>query len=711
MMANEAVYADRAGWRPPMAWWSSSWGLSIIGLVLSLGVWKVVGYRFPVPEALTGQFDFIAAINNGELWLKDHVRDTTRAIAKWVNLFISSLELFLWLKPWPLLVIAVGMLGLRYGGLRLGLFTAFGVMYWGIVDMWDPAMSTLSLVLVSVAISIIIGIPLGIWSSQSDRFETILRPVLDTMQTMPAFVYLLPAIFLFGAGQTGAAMAIIIYAIPPVVRLTNLGIRQVPANQVEVSRSFGATGAQTMLKVQIPTAMPSIILGVNQTMMMALGLAVLAVFIGTDGLEREVYRALTRLRVGWSFEAGMGIVFMAIIFDRLTLAMSRQGGEEIADRTRLTFRLFPQSWDRLPPFFWIETGIDRVWRGTTRLGWLITEFSARLLERALRPVGETLAERAALSLREAGFLFVSVLVLLAIYLFDLVIADIGYFPEYLQVSIREPIDHAVNLLVSNPNFGAFSQWLRGAIFNWQLNPLNQFLVGLPWFYVLAVLFLMAWRANGPVFAAVVTALMFFMALAGIWEITMETLAATLVSVLICFVLGVPLGVLAAQSRIAEQIIRPILDFMQTMPAFVYLIPAIMLFGGSRSTAIIATVIYALPPIVRLTSLGLRQVPAQVGEVVESFGATRLQQLAAVRLPMASPAIILGINQCIVMALAMQAITPMIGGTGLGRQVFAGMTTANTGMGLVAGIGIALLAIILDRLTNAWTAKQREALGL
>ncbi len=710
-MADQGIDPGRFGRPFPVAWLSSSWGLAICGLLVSFGVWQVFGFEYPVPESLTQNFDFIAAVNNGEDWLKDHIRDTTRAIAKWVNMFIEALELFLWFKPWLLLVLGAGLLGLRYGGLRLGLFTAFGVMYWGIVDMWDPAMSTLSLVLVSVAISVVFGVPLGIWSSRSDRFEAALRPVLDTMQTMPAFVYLLPAIFLFGAGQTGAAIAIIIYAMPPVIRLTNLGIRQVPSTQVEVSRSFGATGVQTMSKVQIPTAMPSIILGINQTMMMALGLAVLAVFIGTDGLEREVYRALTRLRVGWSFEAGLGIVFMAMIFDRLTLAMSRQGGPDMADRTKLIFRLFPQSWEVIPPVLWCELVIDRVWRNVAWFCRLVTEASALFLYRALQPAGTALALRARQSLREARFLYVSLLILLAIYLVDLFIVKIGFFPEALQVSIREPIDYVVKALVADPNFAAFSKWLRGAIFNWQLNPLNQFLVGLPWFYVLAALFFMAWRAGGVVFAAVATALMFFMALAGIWEITMETLSATLISALICFVMGVPLGILASQSRIADQIIRPILDFMQTMPAFVYLIPAIMLFGGSRSTAVIATVIYALPPIVRLTALGLNQVPTQVGEVAESFGATRLQQLVSVRLPMASPSIILGVNQCIVMALAMQAITPMIGGTGLGRQVFAGMTTANTGMGLVAGIGIALLAIILDRLTNAWTAKQRKALGL
>jgi glycine betaine/proline transport system permease protein len=204
---------------------------------------------------------------------------------------------------------------LAYGGLRLGLLTFIGVMFWGMVDMWYEAMSTLSLMVVSVAFSAVIGVALGIVASQSDRFDNFLKPILDTMQTMPAFVYLIPAIFFFGVGATPAAMAIIIYALPPAVRLTNLGIRQVPATMVEAAQSFGSSRWQMLVKVKLPQALPSIMLGVNQCIMMGLGLAVLAVFIGAGGLGEQVWKALTRLKVGWAFEGGICIVFMAIILD------------------------------------------------------------------------------------------------------------------------------------------------------------------------------------------------------------------------------------------------------------------------------------------------------------------------------------------------------------------------------------------------------------
>ena len=192
---------------------------------------------------------------------------------------------------------------------------------------------------------------------------------------------------------------------------------------------------------------------------------------------------------------------------------------------------------------------------------------------------------------------------------------------------------------------------------------------------------------------------------------MFTLAGTSVSVGICMVIGVPLGTLAAYSDRVDSVLRPILDAMQTLPAFVYLIPALFFFGGNKTTAVIATVIYAIPPVIRLTTLGLRQLPTEIDEVAGSFGSGTLQTLFKVKLPMASPSIMLGLNQAVVFALAMQAITPLVAGLGLGKEVFDAMNTANLGKGLTAGIGIVLLTIVLDRLTQGWTRNQQRALGL
>ena len=246
-------------------------------------------------------------------------------------------------------------------------------------------MSTLALMVVSVLFSCFFGIILGILCSQNDALEASVRPVLDTMQTMPSFVYLLPAIVFFGIGGPPAAMAIIIYAMPPVVRLTNLGIRQVPETTIEVAESFGSSRLQILFKVQIPQALPSIMLGINQTIMMALGLAVLAVFIGAGGLGEEVYKALKRLKVGWSVEGGLCIVFMAIIFDRLSLAMSHpKESDVLKDSTEMKFRLLPQRLARNKIAIAFEKLIDIIWYSFAVLGYYFVESLAVLSERLVK---------------------------------------------------------------------------------------------------------------------------------------------------------------------------------------------------------------------------------------------------------------------------------------------------------------------------------------
>ena len=684
----------------------------ILGLLVSVLVWFIFGFQYVFPESISEKYDFVLMINNGESWLHTHAKSYTRAASNFVGYYLEQLEMFLWFKPWPVVTLALVLPALHYGGLRLALFTLFGILFWGMMDMWDPAMSTLALMGISVLFSGVLGIILGIFCSQNDVLEASVRPILDTMQTMPSFVYLLPAIVFFGIGGPPAAMAIIIYAMPPVVRLTNLGIRQVPATTIEVAESFGSTRLQILFKIQIPQALPSIMLGINQTIMMALGLAVLAVFIGAGGLGEEVYKALKRLKVGWSVEGGICIVFMAIIFDRLSLAMSKpKDSDMLKDNTEMMFRLLPQRLARNGVAIIFEKSIDLIWRSIGALGNLLTFSLALILERIINLFNKNLALSVKIWVRNSSFLITSVIVILCVIAWDSWILEIGYFPKDWQFTIRKPIDEAVHYLTVNPNFYAFTTWLKESIFFYILNPLESFFTGLPWFYVLAGFFVISYFSAGKWFALIAFGLLFFTGLSGVWELTMETLAAILASVAVCIIIGLPLGILAAYNKTVDQVLRPILDTMQTMPAFVYLIPVLYFFGGNRVTAVIATVIYALPPMVRMTNLGLRELPTQINEVSDSFGSTEFQSLIKVKLPMASPSIMLGVNQAVIMALAMQVITPLIAGEGLGKEVFRAMETADTGRGLIAGIGIVLLAILLDRLTQAWTANQRKALGL
>ena len=273
------------------------------------------------------------------------------------------------------------------------------------------------------------------------------------------------------------------------------------------------------------------------------------------------------------------------------------------------------------------------------------------------------------------------------------------------------VDDLINWLVVEPTFIGITKGIRAFIYLYILNPLDKFIGGLPWWYVLLVFFVVVRASAGMGFAIVTVVSLLFTGAAGLWGVTMYTLATILASVSVCVLVGLPLGILAASYRPVDAVMRPILDAMQTMPAFVYLIPVLMFFGGNPVTAVIATVIYAIPPMIRMTILGLQQLPTEINEVSNAFGSTTFQSLIKVKLPMASPSIMLGVNQAVVMALAMQVITPLVSGLGLGKEVFHAMNLADTGRGLVAGCGIVLLAIVLDRLTQAWTKNQRKALGL
>lgn len=239
---------------------------------------------------------------------------------------LVQIEHFLWWIPWWILIIILVAVAWRFAGYRVALIALFGMIFIGVMGLWDHTMTTLAIIVTAVVVSVLIGIPLGILAAKNDRFENMIRPILDGMQTMPSFVYLIPAVFFFGLGKVPAVVATFIYAVPPCIRLTNLGIRQVPKEIVEAGRAFGSTGMQLLLKIQLPLARPSIMAGVNQTIMMALAMVVIASMIGASGLGLEVLRGIERLDVGRGFLAGIGIVILAIIIDRISQSFGKASG-------------------------------------------------------------------------------------------------------------------------------------------------------------------------------------------------------------------------------------------------------------------------------------------------------------------------------------------------------------------------------------------------
>ena len=538
---------------------------------------------------------------------------------------------------WAILIGAFALAGWLLGGWRLMLMCAAGFLLFGLLGLWTQSMQTLALMLASVLLALLIGIPLGILCALSDRFDRVTKPILDAMQTMPAFVYLLPVVLIFGIARVPAVIATFIYAVPPVIRLTNLGIREVPVSAVESGRAFGSTRGQLLGKVLLPLALPALMAGVNQTIMMALGMVVIAAMVGAGGLGREVYLSLQRLQVGQAFEAGLAIVILAILLDRLSEALSK------VDLT-----------------------------------------GARHQPSDVRR-------------RTIGIAAIVALTLICVIAFQ------ETFPAEWLLPIRGPIDSGI-VWVRNTFFqitGPLSDFLTLQL----LNPMRDLLSTiLPWPVVIAIVGLIAYQFGGWRLAAGCAVGMFLIGLLGMWANAMDTLSQVLITMLVTILIAIPMGVLASQYDGVRRVLRPILDFLQTVPTFVYLVPVIMLFNIGRVPGLIASVLYAIPVGIKLTELGIRQVSPEAVEASRAFGSTRAQTIAKVQLPLARAAISLSINQMIMMVLAMVIISGMVGGAGLGFQAVEGLARSATGQGIEAGLAIVILAIILDRITHAWATR-------
>ena len=307
------------------------WGPIAALLVLAVGaavssIWgHDVGFPAQWGRTIGREVDeWIGVLTTNLDWLFDGIKKVV------LKVMVELEDGLLWV-PWPAILVAVGLLAWRVSGLSLAFFASAALLLIGLMgrlpdnpeSLWASAMETIALILVSVVICLMIGIPLGILGARSRWVDNIMRPILDGAQTMPSFVYLVPAVLLFGLGTMPGVMATVIYAMPPVIRLTNLGIRQVAPQTVEAARSFGTTPTQLLVKVQIPMALPTIMAGVNQTTMLALSMVVVASLVAAGGLGEVVLRALGRREAGNALIGGLAIVFIAVVIDRITQAMAK----------------------------------------------------------------------------------------------------------------------------------------------------------------------------------------------------------------------------------------------------------------------------------------------------------------------------------------------------------------------------------------------------
>ncbi len=590
-------------------------------------------------------------IDNFFEWFGDSLSWFFNPVSEVIDAGLAGLDTFLLWLPWTVVVAAVSMLGFRLGGRWLGVFCGAAMLFIGFNGYWDSAMLTLSVLGVSVIIAVGIGVPIGVFAAFSNRFEAGVRPILDTMQVLPAFVYLIPALVLFGVSGAQGVFLTVVYCIPPAIRLTNLGIRQVPQAAVETAHSHGSTTSQTLFQVQLPLAKSSIMMGINQTIMMAVAMVIITALVGIDGLGRDVWLSLREVDAGKGLESGIAIVLLAVILDRLSYALANSG---------------PNS----------ATSVQVIGR------------------RSHETAGRSLKNMTArYTLHISGVGLIAVLMVIGS-----LVGPLRNFPDGLTFSMAGPINSVFDWMAVNLHF--ITSWVRDNLFReLGYSPIYTLLLWLPWPALMVIAAGLAYFTAGWRVGLLAVSGLAFAGFGGVWDVTIDTLSQVLTAGLFTVVVGIGIGVVASQSRAFEMALRPILDTMQTMPIFVYLIPVIMLWGIGPLVGIIATAVYALPPAIRMTSLGIREVPAQVIETAQAHGSTGLQTMLQVKIPLAFPTIMMGVNQTIIMVFAMVIIAGLVGGGGLGQEVYKNSIWLRMGDGLIAGMTIVFMAMTLDRMTR------------
>jgi glycine betaine/proline transport system permease protein len=579
----------------------------------------------------------------------DGFRTFADNLVTWFN------DLLIWLT-WIGTTVAGTLLAWRFGGLRAGAWALGAFATFALSGLWAGSMETLALVLAAVGMSLIIGIPLGVAAGRSDRFNGAITPFLDAAQIVPAFAYLMPVVLFFSIGYAAAVVATMVYAIPPCIRITALGIRRVPVNTVEAAASMGATTGQMLLKVQLPMSRRMLLLGLNQTMMFALSMVVIAGLIGGGGLGAVVNSGLFS-NPALAMLAGTVIVVMAMALDRIT--------ESIADRTDPTKRhLDAEAKRRLR----LESiGVTAAIVGTV------------IVAKAIGVSGE-FPEYAGIRQR-------------SVTAQEWILAQIQKVLDYVQ----DPTSFVFQITEPTGNF----------ILTKLLLPLQAFLMEAPWFTTLVGLALIAFVISGLRPAITTFFMLALIGFMGVWSLAMDTLSQVIVATIIAVIIGFGLGVWASESSTVSRIVRPINDVLQTLPQLVYIIPFIYLMPVSIVPGIVAGVLYAFPIVVRLVERGIKDVAPESVEAAGAFGATRGQTLRKVKIPLAGDAIMLGVNQGIIMVLAVVVIGGLVGSGGLGYEVAQGLVRGQFGQGVIASIAILALGIALDRVTQGARQARKE----
>lgn len=571
-------------------------------------------------------------------WLLDVTANLLYGKSRWPN--IGPV-------PWVVIAATAFMAGYALKGWRLACLSGGTFVWIALMGQWKWAMETLSVIVVATPFAVLLGLVMGVLAWRSPRFEKVLNPILNIAQSLPHFAYMIPVVVFIGVGPKAGAIVTIIFSVPPMIRMTLLGLKKVPEEVIEAGKMAGSTRWQLLSRVRIPTARSEILIGVNQVIMQCLAMVVLASFIGMPGLGQKLLQLLQALKIGLSVEIGVTIVLLAITLDRLSKAWALRLPEHGTPSAR-----------------WLHRHrLLGIWLALCVTGTVVAQFVPYLHE----------VER------------------------------------NQALSVAVPIDAAMDQVIRL--IAPVTAWLRWFLITWVLIPMRDAYLWLPFTAVLALLAAIGWAVGGLRSALVCLGYFGLIALSGWWDRAMITVYVVNISVLIAALIGLPLGIWAARKPDRAARVLLVCDTAQTFPSFIYLIPVIMLFGVNDVAVVAAVVVFAAVPIVRYTIEGLTNVPPELIEAAEMSGATRRQTLWNVRLPMALPTMLVGANQSVMFSLFMVIIAAFIGTQDLGQEMQRALSSTDVGKGLVLGLAVAFMGLMTDHLINRWSDERRRTLGL
>jgi glycine betaine/proline transport system permease protein len=623
-------------------------GAAVLVAVLVVGVSRLVVGHGPFPSSL--RFHLGDRAERFTEWATVHWSPFYQPVVDALTAAFEQVLTALQLAPAPTVALVLVAVVYWRSGVRLALLCV-GALLWVIsVGVWNQTLETLALMTVAVGVCAVFGVAIGIVASTNRYLDLVVRTALDWLQAFPYFAYLVVVVVVFGPGDTATLLVTIIWALPPISRMTTVGIRGVSPEVVEAARSVGATPLQVLRKVKLPLARRSIAAGLNQTIMFAISMATISALIGGTGLGQPVWSGLTRLEFGQALAPGIALVLLAVVMDRASQPrdVKRQGTPPAVD----------------------DDGSRALWGRFSR--WTRSHLRLSIALAVVVPFS-----------------------IVAGSVPRLAFADFSAPPESLRIQLRDPVNSAITWV--NVHFGSFLDAFSNALQSYGINPLTNALEWMPWTAVLILGFMAGFLTLRVAGGILVAAAMAMIGAMGMWEPAINTVAIVGVAVFVSLLVGFPTGVLMSRSDRIAAVLRPVLDVMQTLPIFLFVIPVVIFLGAGPVAGTLATVAYAVTPLIRLTNSALRGADPEVVEAARSFGATERRVLFQVRVPLGLPTIMVGVNQTILLALAMVVVSAFIGTPGLGEEVLAGVTQAQLGRGIEAGLSMFLLALIVERI--------------